>query len=158
MAYKLKVICAKLKSKKDSGTGLSLSSDSFYQSFLEHCVRYELCKFFLLQLQDECELPQMHMLSVAMEPVLHKSCPPNCQDMLAWLPNHVALHVLSFLDSGKIYNAYSHVPLYRQDTKLNYFGPLITLFLSVSLCHCSQVNQTWNNLANSPSLWQNLCG
>ena len=46
MAYKLKVICAKLKSKKDSGTGLSLSSDSFYQSFLEHCVCYGLCKFF----------------------------------------------------------------------------------------------------------------
>ena len=43
----------------------------------------------------------MHMLSVAMEPVLHKSCPPNCQDMLAWLPHHVALHVLSFLDLGE---------------------------------------------------------
>ena len=43
----------------------------------------------------------MHMLSVAMEPVLHKSCPPNCQDMLSWLPHHVALHILSFLDSGK---------------------------------------------------------
>ena len=42
----------------------------------------------------------MHMLSVAMEPILHKSCPPNCQDMLAWLPYHVALRVLSFLDSG----------------------------------------------------------
>lgn len=53
--------------------------------------------------QDECELPQMHMLSVAMEPILHKSCPPNCQDMLAWLPYHVALHVLSFLDSGTCY-------------------------------------------------------
>ena len=44
----------------------------------------------------------MHMLSVAMEPVLHKSCPPNCQDMLAWLPHHVALHILSFLDLGKV--------------------------------------------------------
>ena len=48
----------------------------------------------------------MHMLSVAMEPVLHKSCPPNCQDMLAWLPNHVALHVLSFLDSGMLNNVF----------------------------------------------------
>ena len=44
----------------------------------------------------------MHMLSIAMEPVLHKSCPPNCQDMLAWLPHHVALHILSFLDLGKV--------------------------------------------------------
>ncbi|KAL9959313.1 hypothetical protein ACROYT_G032627 [Oculina patagonica] len=79
------------------------------------------------RLLEECELPQMHMLSVAMEPVLHKSCPPNCQDMLSWLPHHVALHVLSFLDS-------------------------------VSLCRCSQVNCTWNNLASSPLLWQNLCG
>lgn len=53
--------------------------------------------------QEECELPQMHMLSVAMGPILHKSCPPNCQDMLAWLPHHVALHVLSFIDSGTFF-------------------------------------------------------
>lgn len=79
------------------------------------------------QLLEECELPQMHMLSIAMEPILHKSCPPNCQDMLSWLPHHVALHVLSFLDL-------------------------------VSLCCCSQVNRTWNNLASTPLLWQNLCG
>ena len=46
-------------------------------------------------------MPQMHMLSVAMEPILHKSCPPNCQDMLGWLPHPVALYVLSFLDCGK---------------------------------------------------------
>ena len=51
-------------------------------------------------LQEECELPQMHMLSIAMEPILHKNCPPNCQDILAWLPHHVAIHVLSFLDLG----------------------------------------------------------
>ena len=42
----------------------------------------------------------MHMLSIAMEPILHKNCPPNCQDILAWLPHHVAIHVLSFLDLG----------------------------------------------------------
>lgn len=79
------------------------------------------------RLLEQCGVPQMHMLSVAMEPILHKSCPPNCQDMLGWLPHPVALYVLSFLDC-------------------------------VSLCHCSQVNRTWNNLAKSPSLWKSLCG
>ncbi|CAB4014905.1 F-box WD repeat-containing 7, partial [Paramuricea clavata] len=45
-----------------------------------------------------CELPQMHLLSVAMENNLHKTCPPNCQDMLVWLPYTVTLKILTYLD------------------------------------------------------------
>ena len=49
-----------------------------------------------------CELPQMHLLSVAMENNLHKTCPPNCQDMLVWLPYTVTLEILSYLDPGRV--------------------------------------------------------
>ncbi|KAJ8302090.1 hypothetical protein KUTeg_021077 [Tegillarca granosa] len=45
-----------------------------------------------------CELPQLHLLSVKMGPNLHRGCPPNCQDILAWLPTNLALKVMSFLD------------------------------------------------------------
>ncbi|XP_033124351.1 F-box/WD repeat-containing protein 2-like [Anneissia japonica] len=50
------------------------------------------------RLLELCELPQMHMLSVLMEPILHQTCPHNCQDLLSWLPAQLSLHVLSFLD------------------------------------------------------------
>ncbi|PFX34916.1 F-box/WD repeat-containing protein 7-like [Stylophora pistillata] len=108
-----------------NGAQFKKCSEDILQWFRE--FNDEQKNILIRKLLEECELPQMHMLSVAMEPVLHKSCPPNCQDMLAWLPHHVALHILSFLDL-------------------------------VSLCHCSQVNHTWNNLASNPLLWQSLCG
>ncbi|XP_066285294.1 F-box/WD repeat-containing protein 7-like [Branchiostoma lanceolatum] len=47
---------------------------------------------------DQCGLPQMHLLSVAMEPILHQTCPHNCQDLLAWLPASISIYILSFLD------------------------------------------------------------
>ena len=40
----------KLESKKDSRTGLSLASISFYQSFPKHCMHVELCNKVLLPL------------------------------------------------------------------------------------------------------------
>ena len=52
--------------------------------------------------KNRCELPQMHLLSVAMENNLHKTCPPNCQDMLVWLPYTVTLKILMYLDPGKL--------------------------------------------------------
>ena len=45
-------------------------------------------------------------------------------------------------------------PMSQENKTLNYFF----VSLSVSLCHCSQVNRAWNSLASTPSLWQNLCG
>lgn len=90
---------------KVNGTQFKKHTEDILHWFRE--FNDEQRNILIRRLLDECELPQMHMLSVAMEPVLHKSCPPNCQDMLAWLPNHVALHVLSFLYSGTTYNVYS---------------------------------------------------
>ncbi|XP_054751158.1 F-box/WD repeat-containing protein 7-like [Lytechinus pictus] len=50
------------------------------------------------RLVEECDLPQMHMLSVTMEPILHQHCPHNCQDLLSWLPNQLSTKILSYLD------------------------------------------------------------
>ncbi|XP_070558029.1 F-box/WD repeat-containing protein 7-like [Ptychodera flava] len=80
----------------------------------------------LKKLLSQCQLPQMHLLSVAMETQLHKSCPHNCQDLLSWLPTQLSFYILSFLDP-------------------------------VSLCHCSQVSRSWNELANEPSIWRLFC-
>ncbi|PIK50413.1 putative F-box/WD repeat-containing protein 7 [Apostichopus japonicus] len=49
-------------------------------------------------LLEQCDLPQMHMLSVTMEPILHKHCPHNCQDLLSWLPKRLSHLILSYLD------------------------------------------------------------
>eukprot|EP00057_Strongylocentrotus_purpuratus_P020229 XP_011674703.1 PREDICTED: F-box/WD repeat-containing protein 7 [Strongylocentrotus purpuratus] len=50
------------------------------------------------RLVEECDLPQMHMLSVTMEPILHEHCPHNCQDLLSWLPNQLSTKILNYLD------------------------------------------------------------
>ena len=52
-------------------------------------------------LQTECDVPQIHLLSLELEPRLHHGCPPNCCDRFSWLPYNVSLQVLSFLDPGK---------------------------------------------------------
>eukprot|EP00054_Salpingoeca_dolichothecata_P014621 m.82899 g.82899 ORF g.82899 m.82899 type:complete len:830 (-) comp21086_c0_seq1:117-2606(-) len=59
----------------------------------------------LRMLLQRCNVPQLHLLSVCMEPVLHQACPRNCQDFLAWLPEDVALHILSFLDAESLCRA-----------------------------------------------------
>lgn len=107
------------------GVQFKKNTEAMLQWFRE--FNDEQKNMLIRRLLEECELPQMHMLSVAMEPILHKTCPPNCQDMLAWLPLNVSSYILSFLDC-------------------------------VTLCRCSQVNRTWNNLASNSLLWQNLCG
>ncbi|CAI9721996.1 Frepeat-containingbox/WD 1A-like [Octopus vulgaris] len=53
---------------------------------------------FLKGLLKGCELPQLHLLSVKMEPNLHRGCPPNCQDIITWLPTNLATKIMSFLD------------------------------------------------------------
>lgn len=55
---------------------------------------------FLERLLGACNVSQMHYLSTALEPVLHESCPHNCQDLLSWLPMTISWHILSFLDPG----------------------------------------------------------
>ncbi|KAH3820748.1 F-box/WD repeat-containing protein 7-like [Dreissena polymorpha] len=52
----------------------------------------------LKELLVGCELPQLHLLSVKMEANLHHGCPPNCQDLLTWLPTNQATKILSYLD------------------------------------------------------------
>ncbi|EDV25362.1 uncharacterized protein TRIADDRAFT_24498, partial [Trichoplax adhaerens] len=54
--------------------------------------------YILRGLLDRCKVPQMHMLSMVMAPILHKTCPFNCEDMLAWLPTHIAHKILVYLD------------------------------------------------------------
>ena len=52
----------------------------------------------LTSLINECEQPQNHLLSMLLQDSLHKSCPPNCQDFLLWLPLVLAYKILSYLD------------------------------------------------------------
>ncbi|CAI8058432.1 F-box/WD repeat-containing protein 7 [Geodia barretti] len=52
----------------------------------------------LLNLLDQCNCAQLHLLSIHMEPNLHGLCPLNCQDLLSWLPSNLAFFILSFLD------------------------------------------------------------
>ncbi|KAL4226147.1 hypothetical protein ACF0H5_014134 [Mactra antiquata] len=52
----------------------------------------------LKELLMGCELPQLHLLSVKMESNLHDGCPPNCQDLITWLPTNQATRILSYLD------------------------------------------------------------
>ena len=49
-----------------------------------------------------CEVPQIHLLSLSLEPRLHDGCPDNCRDLLSWLPQSVVFTILSYLDPGKL--------------------------------------------------------
>lgn len=73
--------------------------------FTKLLVSSIVLKFFfdwLALLQGHCTCAQMHLLSVYMEPILHVSCPHNCEDFLSWLPPGLAFHILSYLDPGMI--------------------------------------------------------
>lgn len=52
-------------------------------------------------LQKDCDLPQNHLLSVRVSSQLHKGCPPNCQDIITWLPATIATRIMSYLDPGE---------------------------------------------------------
>lgn len=52
----------------------------------------------LKDILNECGLPQIHLLSLKIEPRLHEGCPPNCQDIITWVPTSIALYIFSFLD------------------------------------------------------------
>ncbi|XP_041350538.1 F-box/WD repeat-containing protein 11-like [Gigantopelta aegis] len=52
----------------------------------------------LKSLLNGCDLPQIHLLSVKMEANLHRGCPPNCQDIVTWLPATLAAKIMDYLD------------------------------------------------------------
>lgn len=52
----------------------------------------------LKKFMKHCGTPQNHYLSIEMEPKLHKGCPPNCCDILSWLPTTLSQYILEFLD------------------------------------------------------------
>lgn len=53
---------------------------------------------FLKQLLDKSNLPQTHLLSTLMAPILHANCPHNCTDIFYWLPHPISLQILEYLD------------------------------------------------------------
>lgn len=69
---------------------------------------------FLKGLLKGCELPQLHLLSVKMEANLHRGCPPNCQDILTWLPTNLATKIMSFLDPVSLCQASQVCKIWRQ--------------------------------------------
>jgi len=77
-------------------------------------------------LQTECDVPQIHLLSLEMEPRLHHGCPPNCCDRFSWLPHNVSLQILSFLDPG-VSSKYTdnHVTTYIDHLKKSTARPTV---------------------------------
>lgn len=132
----------------------------------------------LLSLQAHCTCAQMHLLSVYMEPILHLSCPHNCEDFLSWLPPGLAFQILSYLDPGMIslfivtdmlfsklsgyshynieYSTFTYKPLRLLQCCCNYVY-MYYCHHTVSLCRCSQVCYSWFNMSNDPKLWMKLC-
>lgn len=52
----------------------------------------------LKEILNGCDLPQIHLLSVKMQANLHHGCPPNCQDLITWLPANQAARIMAYLD------------------------------------------------------------
>jgi len=107
----------------DSGVG-NIRYDIIHRNWNEPKVsgplfkkRLEILKHWYIQFDDDqrniilkmllenSQLPQMHMLSEIMEPALHKGCPPNCQDLLTWLPASIIHCILKFLDPVSLAHA-----------------------------------------------------
>ncbi|XP_014676124.1 PREDICTED: probable E3 ubiquitin ligase complex SCF subunit sconB [Priapulus caudatus] len=59
----------------------------------------------LKKLLAKCGVSQMHLLSTCLEPVLHATCPPNCRDLLSWLPPNLTHHIFSYLDPASLCRA-----------------------------------------------------
>ena len=74
----------------------------------------------------------MHMLSEIMEHKLHKDCPPNCQDILTWLPTSIIHHILKFLDPGNQWYLFDHsITLKSQTVKNGIFHLLLINFVFI---------------------------
>lgn len=63
-----------------------------------------------------CDLPQIHLLSVKMQANLHHGCPPNCQDLLTWLPANQAARIMSYLDPVSLCRASQVCKMWHQLT------------------------------------------
>ncbi|KAL5014674.1 hypothetical protein ScPMuIL_008944 [Solemya velum] len=61
-----------------------------------------------------CHLPQIHLLSVQMQSRLHRGCPPNCQDILTWLPSNISRKIMSYLDPVSLAQASQVCSLWHQ--------------------------------------------
>ena len=84
------------------------SQSSECQSYVTESLKTDLyhmieCYCSLLLFQNVCDLPQIHLLSVKMQANLHHGCPPNCQDLLTWLPANQAARIMSYLDPGNVF-------------------------------------------------------
>ncbi|KAK3103366.1 hypothetical protein FSP39_018765 [Pinctada imbricata] len=71
----------------------------------------------LKRLLKDCDLPQLHLLSVKMEPNLHRGCPPNCQDIITWLPSNIATKIMSYLDPVSLCQAAQVCKVWRYLTE-----------------------------------------
>jgi hypothetical protein len=67
---------------------------------VDHLTVSDLLKNCFFLQQEQCRLPQMHLLSVFMAPRLHSGCAPNCEDPLAQMPEIISVKILSLLDPG----------------------------------------------------------
>ncbi|KAK6176507.1 hypothetical protein SNE40_014777 [Patella caerulea] len=61
-----------------------------------------------------CDLPQIHLLSVKMEENFHLGCPPNCQDIITWLPSNIASKIMSSLDPVSLCRASQVCKIWQQ--------------------------------------------
>ncbi|CAG0924373.1 unnamed protein product [Notodromas monacha] len=69
---------------------------------------------FLREMIELCGPPQIHTLSLLVEDQLHRDCPHNCKDFLAWLPQHVCHAILSHLDPVSLARASQVSHLWRE--------------------------------------------
>lgn len=102
-----------------SGHWSGLTTSSSFVRPVEFKSKFETMKEWFAEFSDEqknlvlreflteCDVPQIHLLSLELEPRLHHGCPPNCCDRFSWLPYNVSLQVLSFLDPVSLCRASS---------------------------------------------------
>ncbi|XP_052781727.1 uncharacterized protein LOC128218185 [Mya arenaria] len=110
----------------------------------------------LKELLMGCELPQLHLLSVKMEANLHHGCPPNCQDLLTWLPTNQATKILSYLDPVSLCRACQVCKVWSQLSEEQSLWRRFCCQPKWRLCKAAEHKQVISHMSHGSIQWKKV--
>lgn len=110
----------------------------------------------LKELLSGCELPQLHLLSVKMAANLHHGCPPNCQDIITWLPTNQATRILSYLDPVSLRHASQVCKVWNRLSEEQSLWRRFCCQPKWRLCKAAEHKQVISHMLHGSILWKKV--
>ncbi|WAR26788.1 SCONB-like protein [Mya arenaria] len=145
-----------LVKQKSHLPSLTLTRQSSSSSARNNDFNDEQKNLMLKELLMGCELPQLHLLSVKMEANLHHGCPPNCQDLLTWLPTNQATKILSYLDPVSLCRACQVCKVWSQLSEEQSLWRRFCCQPKWRLCKAAEHKQVISHMSHGSIQWKKV--